>query len=112
MDKTCLVCNKKFLAKRNTAQFCSASCRVKFSRQVGDDPTLAKLFNGRLTKDEPDIKDSPWYNSKETKTQEEIEAHYTLENFPCPAKYYSVNGGGSGLNSPFPRSDKRSLAYI
>ena len=54
--------------------------------------------------------DNDWTNSAQTRTQEEIEAHYTLANFP-PVKYYSQNGGGSGAYSPYPQKDPRAAAY-
>lgn len=109
MDKNCVVCDKKYFAKRSSSKFCSAACRVKFSRDAKDDPIVETK---RSISESPVVdKDSEWFNSAETKTQVEIEAHYTLKNFPR-AKYYSLNGGGAGALSPYPRSNPRSLAYI
>lgn len=50
----------------------------------------------------PKVEPKP--NSAETMTQAEIEAHYTLENFP-PIKYYSSGGGGQGSLTP-PKSKR------
>lgn len=48
-----------------------------------------------------------WFHSACHKTQAEIEAHYTLANFP-PVKY----GSGRGSLSPYPMSDSRYKAYV
>lgn len=98
MDKQCLVCQKTFNAKRATAKFCSTKCRVAFNRVE------------ELDKQEP-VKENEWLNSAETKTQAEIEAHYTLANFPPRGKYYSSGGGGSGSLAPYPKTDPRYQAY-
>lgn len=110
MDKSCTVCDKKYSAKRSTSKFCSGACRVKFSRDIKDDPII-KLKRPTLSQSETNEKNE-WFNSAENKTQEEIEAHYTLKNFPSKAKYYSSGGGGSGAVSPYPRYNRKSLAYI
>jgi|SRR5947207_15075563 len=101
MDKKCLVCDRMFFAQRADAKCCNAKCRKAYSRQAHEEPVVQ-------AKQEPTNDD--WFNSAETKTQAEIEAHYTLENFP-PVKYYSVNGGGSGSYSPYPLTDPRARAY-
>jgi hypothetical protein len=103
MEKKCLVCDKPFNAKRETAKFCSPTCRVKYSRQVNEDPTPAI--------ETPHIEDTGWFNSAENKTQEEIENHYTLANFPCRQRYHSSGGGGTGSLSPYKMSDPRYKAY-
>ena len=54
---------------------------------------------------------SEWIDSKENKTQQEIEEHYTLENFPRKAKYHSAGGGGTGAISHYPKTDPRYEAY-
>lgn len=100
MDKRCSVCDDVFHATRATAKFCSVKCRVAYNRQVDQEP---------YTKSAGEVDE--WVNSAETKTQEEIEAHYTLANFPL-VKYYSLNGGGSGAYSPYPLSNPRSAAYM
>lgn len=51
---------------------------------------------------------NPWFNSAETKTQAEIEAHYTEANFPSKNIKY---GSGAGKKSPYPKTDGRSKAY-
>lgn len=96
----CAGCGNNFEAKTKRALFCSDKCRASFNRTKSITP---------LEEKEP----SGWENSAENKTQAEIEAHYTLENFPVEprAKYYSANGGGSGANSPYPAYDKRAAAY-
>lgn len=83
-----------FFAKRSTAKFCSDKCRVKYNRQIDEEQQAEELTKPQ----------------KLPQTQEEIEAYYTLKNFP-PVKYYSLNGGGSGSYSPYPMSDPRSKAY-
>lgn len=95
MDKKCTVCDKMYFAKRADSKFCTPACRKRSSR-MGDDLKPE-------TKDEQPAEKKPM-------TQEEIEAHYTLKNFP-PVKYYSTNGGGNGSYSPYPASDPRSKAY-
>jgi hypothetical protein len=97
MDKRCTVCDKMFYAQRATAKFCNATCRKRYSRDVNDDPII-----------EPAIEQP---EHKIPQTQEEIEAYYTLKNFPR-VKYYSLNGGGQGSYSPYPKSDPRSKAYL
>lgn len=92
MDKNCLVCNNMYYAKRSTSKFCSAVCRVKYSRTD--------------TEQQP----GTTQEAKKPMTQAEIESYYTLKNFP-PVKYYSLNGGGNGSYSPYPMSDPRSKAY-
>jgi hypothetical protein len=55
---------------------------------------------------------SEWFNSAETKTQAEIEAHYTEDNFPSKdIRYHSSGGGGAGSKSPYPKIDPLSRAY-
>lgn len=49
-----------------------------------------------------------WSHSACHKTQTEIEAHYTLANFPNKKIRY---GSGAGSISPYPKTDKRSEAY-
>jgi hypothetical protein len=105
MDKKCLVCDKMYHAERSTSKFCSAKCRKAYSRDIKDEPEVeVKTVQQVVPKNE-------WDNSAETKTQAEIEEHYTLANFP-PVKYYSQNGGGSGSRSPYPMSDPRSIPYV
>ncbi len=108
MDKKCLVCDKVFFAKRSTAKFCNDTCRKAYSRDIKDDPVIKFKRSNHSETDEK----NEWLNSAENKTQEEIEAHYTLKNFPSKAKYYSSGGGGSGAISPYPRSNPKSSAYI
>jgi len=101
MDKMCVICQKMYHAKRADSKYCSAACRKAASRQVSEEP-VAKVVPKPVDE---------WANSAETKTQAEIEEHYSLKNFPR-VKYYSQNGGGSGALSPYPLSDPRSQAYL
>lgn len=98
MEKKCVVCEKVYFAKRATSKFCSSTCRSRFSRDIGTEPITQEAPAG------------DWANSAGTKSQAEIEAHYTLANFP-PVKYHSTNGGGSGSYSPYPSTDPRCKAY-
>lgn len=95
MDKQCVVCKNMYLAKRATSKFCSATCRVKYSRDVKTEiiPKPKQVIEKHIPQ-----------------TQEEIEEHYTLKNYPLN-KYYSVNGGGSGSYSPYPKTDPRSKSF-
>lgn len=102
MEKKCVVCDKMYFAKRATSKFCSATCRKAYSRSVDDEPVV---------QEETKLEDDEWFNCAETKTQEEIEAHFTLENFP-PVTYHTTGGGGRGSRSPYPMSDPRSKAYL
>lgn len=115
MDKRCTVCDKVYFAKRSTSKFCSATCRKAYSRDIRDDPEIGvkseKCSDCFLELGVVCNKHNPWFNSAETKTQAEIEEHYSLKNFPR-VKYYSQNGGGSGALSPYPLSDPRSQAYL
>lgn len=95
MDKKCIVCDKMFYAQRATAKFCSASCRVKYSRQVADEPVVAT----EVAEEKVGSTDNEWFESAKHKTQAEIEEHYTLANFP-PLSYHSSGGGGAGTSSP------------
>lgn len=104
MDKECVTCGKLFAAKRSTAKFCSAACKMKYTR-LNEDPTT-------LSQDVSEEQDDEWFESAKHKTQEEIEAHYTLANFPNRARYYSGNGGGSGALSPYRSDDLRHQAYL
>lgn len=113
MDKKCIICNNQFFAKRTDAKFCSASCRVKYSRQVTDDPVMLVLD----TKDQPtgDLNgvDAEGFPLDHTKfTQEQVEAYYTLERFPSNNRYYSLNGGGSGSVSPYLSTHPAYKAYL
>jgi hypothetical protein len=102
--KTCRVCNDEYYAKRATSRFCSTRCRVKYNRDNTEemkDPVISK---------EPKVLNEPAQERKIPTTQEEIEAYYTLANFP-PVKYHSATGGGSGSHSPYPMNDPRSKAY-
>lgn len=105
MDKKCLVCDKMYIAKRADSKFCSSACRKAYSRQVNEDPKVVPS----KTVVPKEVSDNEWFNSAETKTQAEIEEHYTLKNFPCNI-VYTISGRGTS-RSPYPRSDKRSLAY-
>jgi len=134
MDKQCLVCQKTFHAERATAKFCSATCRKAYSRDVQDEtsvkPTVTTksdvqgyhkdhfhIYKGKnkynvgkrlCNKCELEIDvENEWSHSACYKTQEEIEAHYNLKNFPR-IKY----GSGAGAYSPYPKSDPRSRAYL
>jgi hypothetical protein len=104
MDKNCTVCDKVYHAERSTSKFCSAACRKAYSRDIKDVPVVVK--QPKVVKPV-----NEWLNSAETKTQEEIEGHYTLANFPL-VKYHSSGGGGSGSRSPYPVGDPRSKAYV
>lgn len=97
MDKQCTVCGKLYSAKRATSKFCSAACRVRYSRDIQDDPIIESVK----------VPTDDWHNSAETKTQAEIEAHYTLEKFPSVV----YNIGGRVRRSPWPQVDPRSKAY-
>ena len=87
-------------------KWCSDKCRKDYTRANTD------KANEKVGQIEPGQakSDNDWTNSAQTRTQEEIEAHYTLANFP-PVKYYSQNGGGSGAYSPYPQKDPRAAAY-
>ena len=52
--------------------------------------------------------DNEWSHSACYKTQAEIEAHYTLANFPNKKTRY---GSGAGSLSPYPKTDPKSKAY-
>lgn len=103
MEKKCIICDKPFNAKRSTAKFCSPTCRKAYSRQIDDDVTLNDTLKNNVTDE--------WLNCAETKTQAEIEEHFTLANFPCRARYYGSGGGGSGSLSPYRTDDPRHKAY-
>lgn len=98
MDKRCERCDKMYYAKRSTSRFCSDTCGKAFRR--------ADNINETVIEAEPKEPEH-----KIPQTQEEIEAYYTLENFPR-VKYYSLNGGGTGSYSPYPKNDPRSKAYL
>lgn len=53
-------------------------------------------------------KTNEWSHSACYKTQPEIEARYTLENFPNRKIRY---GSGAGSISPYPKTDPKSKAY-
>lgn len=102
MSITCNNCGKPI----NRGKWCSDKCRKAYSR----------AFEGKEVPDyvPKEVKPEPvsgWENSAETKTQEEIESHYTLENFPCNNRYYSANGGGVGALSPYRKTDPRHESY-
>jgi hypothetical protein len=42
MVKKCLKCNKNFEAKKETAKYCSVSCRVMFNRKVDKNEKVEK----------------------------------------------------------------------
>lgn len=105
MIKKCVVCNREFNAKRDTAKFCGPSCRVKYSRQIDETPEI-------IADTETSITDDDWFNCAETKTQQEIEQHFTLANYPCNARYYGVTGSGYGSLSPYKATDIRHQAYL
>ncbi len=44
MKATCQNCNQKFDAKRRTARFCSAKCRVEAARKAGVDPETGEVL--------------------------------------------------------------------
>ena len=54
---------------------------------------------------------SPWFNSS-TKTQVEIETHYTLANYPAPVYQTIGSTAKGGSLSPYPMTDGRYKAYI
>lgn len=103
MDKQCLNCQQMYFSKRADSKYCSAKCRKAANRDMTED------LESELVTDNLSAED--WHNSAETKTQVEIEAHYTLANFPR-VKYYTQNGGGSGAYSPYNKYDPRAKAYI
>lgn len=119
MDKKCLVCDDMYLSKRADSRYCSNKCRKAATRQVDNTPVVVTDNKKNVTDNIKCDKcgygnynpANEWSHSACHKTQSEIEAHYTLRNFP-KAKYYSLNGGGSGALSPYPKSNKRSLAYL
>ena len=46
----CKQCNKEFIAKRKTAQFCSPKCRVAFNRvSVTDTPRVSVTENDKVS---------------------------------------------------------------
>lgn len=106
---TCNNCGKP-IAK---GKWCSDKCRKAYARNSDIQPGQ-NSENVRLNPDktqlghvETDNSDkNEWFNSAETKTQAEIEEHYTLRNFPR-VKY----GTGTGSYSPYPMKDPRSVAY-
>lgn len=104
---TCSNCAKPI----NRGKWCSDKCRKSYVRAF--EGKGAKVYNPDKTKPGHTKSDNQneWFNSATTKTQQEIELHYTLANLPL-VKYHSVGGGGYGANSPYPRSDARSKAYI
>ena len=128
MDKTCIICQKQFHAKRATAKFCSATCRKAYSRDIKEGAAPIKkpiqsvhpkdryIMKKNYTKQlvafcvkceyELDL-DDEWSHAFCWKTAEEREAHYTLKNFPL--RYYG--GGNTWRRSPYPKTEKRSLAY-
>jgi len=108
MDKKCIVCDDMFYAKRNTATFCSATCRVKYSRQVDDTSVKSDVT---LNKPNTDV-DAEGFPLDHTKfTQGQVEQYYTLERFPSRLRYYSAAGGGSGSLSPWPASHPAYATY-
>lgn len=136
MDKKCVVCEKMYFAKRKDSIYCSSSCRKKASRSVAgsvaertesikqnvaDTKQTTEQVAKQIEKDKAQllaeqveaerIESEDWKNSAETKTQAEIEEHYSLNNFSTRHRYYSANGGGAGSFSPYPSSDPRSAAY-
>lgn len=133
MLKKCIVCDREFNAKRDTAKFCGPVCRVRYSRQIDDDVVVAptvidtivpkglgkRIFMGALDRGYKCPKcgfdmyfpENEWSHSACHKTQEEIETHYTLNNYPFKARYHSSGGGGSGSLSPYNMSDPRHKAY-
>lgn len=124
---TCNNCGKPI----NRGKWCSDKCRMAYARTFGGEqapvhnpnrnpnkpehehanPNEMSDFEPIPAKPEQTRTNDDWTNSAQTKTQAEIEAHYTLHNFPRN-KYYSLNGGGSGALSPYPRTDPRAAAYI
>ena len=117
MDKNCTVCAKVFSAKRSTAKFCSVACKLKYNRDIKDDTEITQSKPVSAVQKCPKCgfgqydPTNEWSHSACFKTQEEIEEHYTLANFPS-VKYHSSGGGGSGSRSPYPVGDPRSKAYV
>lgn len=105
MDKHCIKCDSIYHAERSTSKFCSVACRVKNTRDLLDEEQQSVV--SAQPQDKPGLRVEPGLKKM---TQEEIEQHYTLKNYP-PVKYYSLNGGGSGSYSPYPASNPRSAAY-
>lgn len=110
---TCNNCGKPI----NGDKWCSDKCRMAYKRTFGKAAEPEHLPEQKLPEHEQiqaertnPNKPEDWRNSAETKTKAEIEAHYSSANFPVP-KYHSVNGGGAGSYSPYPKSDPRSKAY-
>jgi len=114
-----------YLAKRTTSKYCSEKCRKQANRDIDDDISVPSvtlnaapvtLFHAAHYKTknnknlcnectyELDI-NNEWSHSACYKTQDEIEAHYTLENFPN-ITYHSSGGGGTGTIAP-PKPTKR-----
>lgn len=91
--RKCQNCNADFKTRLELLKYCSPKC-MKLAVQSKAPPS------------------SEWLDSAETKTQAEIESHYTLENFPMSARYYSANGGGTGALSPYKQTDPRYKVYI
>lgn len=103
MNKTCTNCGKPI----PRGKWCSDKCRMAYRRAfTGKEAPVFKDAIKETTKIE-----NEWFNSATTRTQAEIEAHYTLESFPMLARYYSANGGGSGAISPYRQTDPRHKAY-
>lgn len=81
-----------YFAKRATSKFCSSNCRVKYNRGI-EEPKIGQV------------------SKPKEMTQTEKEEYYTLKNFPA-VHYTSSANGGTLRRSPYPRSDKKSLAYL
>lgn len=108
---TCNNCGKPI----NSGRWCGDKCRMAFKRSFGKAEQLpeqkAPEHEHSVAEQGKANKPEDWADSANTKTQAEIEAHYTLANFPR-VKYYTQNGGGSGSYSPYSKSDPRAKAYI
>lgn len=94
--------NEVLEGKTKPSKWCSDGCRKDYNRAEKTD----KKENGQAGKKKTDKS----INTADWMTQEQIEEHYTLKNYP-PVKYYSLNGGGAGSYSPYPKSNPKSRAY-
>jgi len=72
----CLNCNKLFKAKRNDAKFCSASCRVKYSRTVTDNNRTLNVTDNNVT---DNVRDN---NVRDNGT-DNVRDNVTLKNKRC-----------------------------
>jgi|GEM_PF-6685055 len=111
---TCTNCAKPI----NRGRWCSDKCRMSYKRTFEDNP--APIHNPNKVEPEQNPNticptcdyanydpNDEWSHSACHKTQLEIEAHYTLKNFPR-LKY----GSGAGSYSPYPKSNPKSKAYL